>query len=156
MSRRDQIRMTDAEVREFLTQSRTLIVCSNGARGWPHPVAMWFLVDEEGGVRMTTYTKSQKVLNLRRDPRVTLLVEAGKRYEELTGAVMYGRAEITEDTDRVLETLLAVTAKHRPEDDVTASSMREVMRGQAAKRVEIRVVPERVVSWNHTKLGGVY
>lgn len=156
MSRRDQIRMTEDELRAFMKDARTIILCSHGPQGFPHPMPMWFVVDDDGAVRMTTFAKSQKVQNLRRDPRVSLLVEAGERYEELRGVVFYGRAEVTEETDRVLETLMAVTALHQPPELMKAEAMREAMRKQAAKRVEIRVKPDRIVSWDHRKLGGVY
>jgi PPOX class probable F420-dependent enzyme len=148
--------MSEGEVREFLGRSHTVILCSNGRSGFPHPMPMWFLLGEDGSIRMTTFAKSQKVLNLRRDPRVSVLVESGERYEELRGAVLYGRAEITEDTERVLETLMAITARHRPVEERAAAQMREVMRRQAAKRVEIRVRPEKVVSWDHARLAGAY
>ena len=156
MSRRDQIHMTEAEVRAFLEERHTIIVTSNGPRGFPHPMPMWFLLDEDGAVRMTTFAKSQKVLNLRRDPRAAVLAESGERYEELRGVVLYGHAEITEDTERVLDTLMAITTRHRPAEGGQAQAMREAMRRQAAKRVMIRIPPERVVAWDHSKLGGVY
>ena len=156
MSRRAQIGMTDAEVREFLESQHTIVLCSNGPGGFPHSMPMWFLLDDEGALRMTTFSKSQKVRNLRRDPRVSLLAESGLVYEELRGVLLYGRAQITEATERVLDTLLAITALHRPALEAEAATMREVMRRQATKRVEIRVRPERVVSWDHRKLGGVY
>jgi nitroimidazol reductase NimA-like FMN-containing flavoprotein (pyridoxamine 5'-phosphate oxidase superfamily) len=148
--------MTEAEVLAFVGAKPTIIVCSNGPRDFPHPVAMWFVLDEEGAIRMTTYSKSQKVQNLRRNPNVTLLAESGVLYEELRGVIFYGRAEITEDTQRVLETLMAVSTRHRPPGEGQAAAMKEALRAQAAKRVEIRVKPDRVVSWDHTKLGGVY
>jgi PPOX class probable F420-dependent enzyme len=147
--------MTDGEIRAFLAERKTLIVCSNGPHQVPHPVPMWFIVDPDGTIRMTTYAKSQKVQNLRRDPRVSLLVESGERYEELRGVIFYGRAMVTDDTDQVLKTLMAVTARQRPEQS-TAEAMKEAFRTQASKRVEIRIAPDRIVSWDHTKLGGVY
>ncbi|MEE8556666.1 MAG: pyridoxamine 5'-phosphate oxidase family protein [Myxococcota bacterium] len=156
MSRRDQIRMTGPEVHTFVSESRTCILCSTGPGGLPHPMPMWFALDEDGTVRMTTFAKSQKITNLRRDPRVSLLFEAGTRYEELRGVLFYGRAELVEKTDDVLETLMTVTLLHRPPDDVSADLMKEAMRSQATKRVAILVKPERTVSWDHRKLGGVY
>jgi nitroimidazol reductase NimA-like FMN-containing flavoprotein (pyridoxamine 5'-phosphate oxidase superfamily) len=117
---------------------------------------MWFILDDDGAVRMTTFSKSQKVLNLRRDPRVSVLAESGVRYEELRGVLLYGQAEITEETERVLDTLMAVTNRHRPPSEDEAAAMREVMRKQAAKRVAIRIKPDHIVSWDHTKLGGTY
>jgi PPOX class probable F420-dependent enzyme len=148
--------MTEDHLRTFVKDARTIILCSHGPEGFPHPMPMWFIVDDEGAIRMTTFAKSQKVRNLRRDPRVSLLVEAGERYEELRGVVLYGRAEVTEEIDQVLETLMAVSALHQPPELMAAEAMRDAMRKQAAKRVEIRVKPDRIVTWDHRKLGGVY
>lgn len=159
MSRRDQIRMTPEEIRALLEERKTVILCSIGPRGVPHPMPMWFRLDDDGAIRMTTYARSQKVKNLRRDPRVSLLVEKGERYQDLTGVVFYGTAELCDDTERVLDTLLSVSSRYEDraaEAAGDAPSLRDAMRSQAAKRVAIRVKPERVVSWSHTKLGGVY
>jgi nitroimidazol reductase NimA-like FMN-containing flavoprotein (pyridoxamine 5'-phosphate oxidase superfamily) len=156
VSRRDQIRMTESEIRQFMTERPTVIVCSNGPGGLPHPMPMWFIVDDEQAIRMTTFAKSQKVLNLRRDPRVSLLFEAGERYEELRGVLGYGQAELTEETEAILPTLMAITIRRQGLDPAAAEGLKEAMRRQAAKRVEIRVKPERIVSWDHRKLGGVY
>jgi len=153
MSRRDQIRMTDGELREFLAGSHTVILCSNGPNGHPHPMPMWFVLDTDPlAIRMTTYSRSQKVRNLERDPRVALLAEAGEAYEELRGAVLYGRAEVIRDVERVIDTLIDVGGR----GERTNSQVRDMMRSTASKRVLIRLVPERIVSWNHAKLGGVY
>ena len=78
-SRRDLIRMSEEEVRDFLRTNKTITINSIGPGGYPHPMPMWFGVDDDGTVRMTTFRKSQKVLNIQRDPRVSLLVEAGAR-----------------------------------------------------------------------------
>jgi nitroimidazol reductase NimA-like FMN-containing flavoprotein (pyridoxamine 5'-phosphate oxidase superfamily) len=80
MSRRDQITLTPEEQRAYLAQSHTIILVSNDPRGYPHPVAMWYLAEPDGTVVMTTFRKSQKSVNLRRDPRCTLLVESGRTY----------------------------------------------------------------------------
>jgi hypothetical protein len=117
---------------------------------------MWFIVDDEQAIRMTTFTKSQKVRNLRRDPRVSLLFEDGILYEELRGVLYYARAELTEETDLVLAPLMGVTARQQGLARQEVEGLKEAMRRQAAKRVEIRVRPDRVVSWDHRKLGGAY
>lgn len=157
MSRRDQIRLSDAEVNEFLESSKTIILVSSGPDGYPHPMPMWFVRESDGAIRMTTYGQSQKVANLRRDPRVSLLVESGLEYEELKGVVLYGRAELIDDVDQVIDTLLAASgnaAANAASDQ--KELIREGMRKNASKRVLIRVKPDRVVSWDHAKLGGVY
>ena len=151
-SRRDLIRLSDDDVREFLRSSRTMILVSNGRDGYPHPMPMWFTVDDDGAVRMTTFRKSQKIANLRRDPRVSLLVESGEVYEQLKGVVLYGRAELVRDTEQVIDTLIDANKL----GDRTNSEVRDAMRSNASKRVVIRVKPERIVSWDHAKLGGVY
>jgi PPOX class probable F420-dependent enzyme len=155
-SRRAAIRLSDAEVREFLEKGRTIVICSNGQGGVPHPMPMWYGLDPDGSVVMTTFARSQKVRNLERDPRVALLLEDGESYGELRGVVVYGRAEIERDVERVLETLARVSARTQAGAGADPKALRAALRGQAAKRVALRVRPERVVSWDHRKLGGVY
>jgi PPOX class probable F420-dependent enzyme len=155
VSRRNQIRMSEEEVDQFLRSHKTIILNSIGPRGYPHPMPMWFTVADDGAIWMTTFRKSQKVQNLRRDPRVSLLVESGEVYSELAGVVLYGDAEIIDDIDVV--TRILGTASGAPSGDAAARpEVQEVMRKNAAKRVCLRVKPERVVSWDHKKLGGVY
>ena len=156
MSRRDKIRMSEEEIRSFLAVTKTLILVSNGADGLPHPMPMWYVLEPDGAIRMTTYARSQKVLNLRRDPRVAVLAESGTEYQELQGVVFYGRAELIDDTEQVIDTLMAAAGQEKPSDPQQEKAIREGMRGNASKRVLIRVKPERVVSWDHRKLGGVY
>lgn len=156
MSRRDQIRMSPDEVRKFLRESHTIILCSNGPHGHPHPMPMWFVAGDDLEIRMTTYSRSQKILNLRRDPRVALLVESGEAYEELRGVVLYGRAELVDDTERVIDTLLEAGGRHPGDDPEQQKGIREAMRANASKRTLIRFRPDRIVSWDHAKLGGVY
>ncbi len=156
MSRRDQIRMTDDEVRDYLRDTKTLIINSIGPGGFPHPMPMWFAVDEKGVITMTTFRKSQKVLNIQRDPKVSLLAESGTEYAELRGVVIYGHAEVIDDIDVVKATLYAATVGDVPEDPKAREAMDGVISNTAAKRVCIRIEPERVVSWDHRKLGGVY
>lgn len=156
MSRRAQIRMTDDEVRQFLEQTKTIILCSIGKDGSPHPMPMWFGLEEDGAVIMTTFTKSQKILNLRRDPRVTLLAEAGESYPELRGVVIHGRAEIDTEVESVFATLRKVSVRMGTVPSGDSEAIREGLRASAKKRCLIRVKPEKVVSWDHRKLGGVY
>jgi nitroimidazol reductase NimA-like FMN-containing flavoprotein (pyridoxamine 5'-phosphate oxidase superfamily) len=77
-SRREQIALSPAECREYLESSHTLVLSTIDHRGYPHAIAMWYLVDPDGSVVMTTFRKSQKVRNLERDPRCALLVESGR------------------------------------------------------------------------------
>jgi len=153
-SRRDQIALTPAEQRTYLESAHTIILTTLDRRGYPHSIAMWYVVDPDGAVAMTTFRKSQKVKNVERDPRCALLVESGRDYVELKGLLIRGRAVIDGDTEHVLDVLERINAKYHPG---TGPEVREAMRGQAAKRVILRIAPERVASWDHKKLGlGVY
>jgi len=153
MHRRKEIALTSEEQRQFLDESHTVILSTIDRRGYPHSVAMWYVVDPDGTVLMTTFAKSQKAVNLRRDPRCSLLVESGRKYEDLKGLLIRGRATLEPGTERVLDLLERVHEKY---NRGPAAGLRDAMRHQAAKRVLIRVRPERVSSWDHGKLGGAY
>jgi nitroimidazol reductase NimA-like FMN-containing flavoprotein (pyridoxamine 5'-phosphate oxidase superfamily) len=114
---------------------------------------MWFLVDDAGVVWMTTYGRSQKVVNVRRNPKVALLVESGVKYEELKGVLVRGQAEVIENHAECLRVLVGIHAKHA---GGLQDGIEDVMRAQASKRVVVKVTPERVTSWDHRKLGGAY
>lgn len=158
MSRRDQIRMTDAERSKFLANAQTIIICSLDPHGYPHPMPMWFGVEDDGAVVMTTFTKSQKIRNIERDPRVSLLVESGTVYSELRGVVIYGKAELVRDKEQVLDILARVSAKSAggAGNAPDPGALRKALMATVPKRTGIRIRPERVVSWDHGKLGGVY
>jgi PPOX class probable F420-dependent enzyme len=153
MSRREQIRMSEAEIQAFLDEQRTMAVATMGRDGFSHVVAMWYtLVD--GKPAFWTYAKSQKALNLRCDPRVTCLVESGEAYGELRGVQIKGRATLIEDPADVLRLGKAIWERYSggPLDD----AMRQMVAAQARKRVGVIVEPVEVVTWDHRKLGGVY
>ncbi|MDJ0865701.1 MAG: pyridoxamine 5'-phosphate oxidase family protein [Myxococcota bacterium] len=152
-SRRDKIQMTPEEVSAFLDAQQTIVLTSIGADGYPHPMPMWFLREDDGAIRMTTFRKSQKVRNLERNPRVSLLAEDGTEYSKLRGVVIHSEAELVPDTDLALDTMFRIAGG----DPVTAApAALEGMRRQAEKRVVIRCRPGRVISWDHGKLGGAY
>jgi PPOX class probable F420-dependent enzyme len=147
-SQRERIRMTDDEVAEFLDSERTVQVASIGPDGAPHLVPMWFAV-VDGRIAFWTYGKSQKALNLRRDPRISCLLEAGDRYGDLRGVSITGRAEIAEDYDTVFAVGAAVYARYQ--GDMTHES-RKGVEHEARKRIAVFVIPEKVASWDHRKL----
>lgn len=155
-SRRDLIRMSDDELRSFLRSSKTIIINSNGPGGYPHPMPMWFAVDDDDTVRMTTFRKSQKVRNIERDPRVSLLVETGEEYSQLRGAVLYGRARVVDDLAAVTRTLLAIGGLGDLADPAARKGAEAAVAKTAAKRIAILIRPEKIVSWDHSKLGGTY
>jgi PPOX class probable F420-dependent enzyme len=145
--------MSDDEVQAFLEAGRDLQVASINADGTPHLVTMWYAV-RDGEVAFWTYAKSQKIVNLRRDPRVTVLVATGDIYDELKGVSINGRAELVEDRDEVIRFGEAVYERYwGPLDN---DAVREGVRTMGAKRVVVVVKPEKVVSWDHSKLGGAY
>ncbi len=153
MSRRNLIRMNDEEIRAFLEKQYTLQVASIGHDGWPHLVAMWYaLLNDQ--VVFWTYAKSQKIINLRRDDRLTCLVEAGTRYDELRGVQIKGRAIVSDDRETVQRIgEIIVKRYYSTLDDNTRRTMAGA---QAAKRVAVFVEPVEIVSWDHRKLGGSY
>jgi PPOX class probable F420-dependent enzyme len=150
---RARLALTPEEAATYLRDSRTLILCSTGPDGVPDPVPMWYVVDGSeapGVVEMTTYGKSQKVVNLRRDPRAVGLVEDGEAYNELRGLQLTGRIEVVDDDAAVLETLVRVAGKYSGTPD--SPELREGLAPQASKRVLMRLHPDEVVSWDHRKM----
>ena len=95
-SRRDQIKLSDEELADLLETERIVIVSSVGPRGWPHSMPLWY-VPRDGEIWIWTYAKSQKVKNLERDPRATLLIETGLEYGELRGVQIEAEAELIRD-----------------------------------------------------------
>jgi PPOX class probable F420-dependent enzyme len=155
MNRRDQIALTPDEQRRFLADAHTIVLGTNGPKGWPQLTAMWFVVDPDGTVLMTTFAKSQKAKNLERDPRATLLVETGRTYPELKGLMITARVELVHDIERVLDMLERVNVKYNGLEP--SAELRTALRGQASKRVLLRFAPVKTASWDHAKLGaGVY
>ncbi len=152
MSRRNLIRMNDEEIRAFLEEQRTLQVATIDHDGFPHLVAMWYvLVNNE--IAFWTYAKSQKALNLRRDPRLTCLVESGVQYEDLRGVQIKGHAMLSDDLATVQKLGETIFTRYTgPLNDNTLSLVTK----QAPKRVAVFVKPVEIVSWDHSKLGGVY
>lgn len=152
-SRRAQIALTESEQRELLEEGWTLQVASNGPKGFPHLVAMWFVVID-GDIHFTTFAKSQKILNLKRNPKLTVMLEAGKLYSELRGLVIEGEAEIVPDTPATARIMAQVAKKYQGMPVPTETP--EAALAAAAKRVGVRVRPVEVYSWDHRKLGGRY
>jgi PPOX class probable F420-dependent enzyme len=155
VSRRDQIKLTPAEQLELLEAERVVIVSSNGPRGWPHSMPMWFTL-RQGELWIWTYAKSQKVRNLERDPRVTLLVEAGREYHELRGVQIEAEAELVRETELVLALGRELTLRYAEGVEELTEDAAAALAAQARKRVAIRFRALRVASWDHRKLGGAY
>jgi PPOX class probable F420-dependent enzyme len=150
VSRREQIKMAADEVAAFLAEQRVMICATNGSRGWPHLMPLWY-VTREDEIWAWTYAKSQKVKNLERDPRATLQVEDGELYHELRGVMIDARTTIHRDIDTVAGVGAELLARFGGGDAAD-----EIVRAQAAKRVGLQFSPQRIASWDHRKLGGVY
>ena len=155
MSRRDQIKLHDEELRELLEAERIAIVSSNGPRGWPHSMPLWY-VPREGEVWAWTYAKSQKVRNLERDPRATVLVETGRQYGELRGAMIEAEAQLHRDFETVIGFAEELTLRYAEGISSVEGDARAALEAQAPKRVAIQFQELRVATWDHRKLGGTY
>jgi PPOX class probable F420-dependent enzyme len=143
---RAAIALSPEEVSAYLASARTAVLVTIGPDGVPDPVGMWFVMDGEDLV-MRTYAKSQKVRNLERDPRVSVLVEDGESYQTLRGVQLSGQMSLSRDVGAVLDVVAGLAAKY---DGVTDLD-REALRDYAAKQSVLRLRPERVVSWDHRK-----
>jgi nitroimidazol reductase NimA-like FMN-containing flavoprotein (pyridoxamine 5'-phosphate oxidase superfamily) len=158
MPRRDVIRMTEEELTTFLAQGRTVICASTSATGRPHLMPLWYVPDGHE-LLCWTYAASQKAANLRRDPRATLQIEAGKSYEALRGVMIEADVELVADVERTAEIGLRIALRYAPGEPAPEDAppeLRAFIAGQAPKRVAMRFIPTRVVSWDHRKLGGRY
>ncbi len=158
MARKD-ITMRPAEVLDFLEVGRTLIVTTLGPNGWPHVAPMWYAV-QDGKVVFRSFTKSQKIVNLRRDPRLTVLLEKGDAYAELQGVMIKGTATLVEDPARVLELYGELSGCYASVGTepvkLEGAALEEAFGRFASKNTGVIVEPEKVISWDHTKLGGDY
>jgi hypothetical protein len=157
MSRRDQITMSSEEVRAFLDEERTVICATHGPRGWPHLMPLWYVLRPTGDgggpeVWAWTFAKSQKAVNIGRDPRATLQVEAGESYDQLRGVMFECDVVVHDDVDAVRELGLELYARYADVDD----AVREMVDKQAPKRIALQFVERRRATWDHRKLGGGY
>jgi nitroimidazol reductase NimA-like FMN-containing flavoprotein (pyridoxamine 5'-phosphate oxidase superfamily) len=157
VSRRDQIRMSDDEVRSFLDEERIVVCATNGRRGWPHLMPLWYVVRSTGDdgtpeLWAWTFAKSQKAVNIGRDPRATLQVEAGERYDELHGVMLECEVVVHTDVERVRELGLELYSRYAEVDD----DVRAMIDKQAPKRIAMQFVERSRATWDHRKLGGTY
>ncbi len=155
MSRRDQIVLSEAELAELLASERVAVVSSLGPRGWPHSMPLWY-VPREGEVWIWTYAKSQKVRNLERDPRATVLIETGHEYGELRGAMIEAEAVLHREPEVVLGFAEELTLRYAEGLAAIDGDVKAGLAAQAPKRVAIQFAAVRTASWDHRKLGGTY
>jgi len=155
VSRRAAITLTADEQRDLLQSERVVVVSSIGVRGWPHSMPLWY-VPRDTGIWIYTYAKSQKVRNLERDPRATLMVETGHEYGELRGVEIEAKAEIHRDLETVYDVAQELTVRYADDISSVEGEAAEALKAQARKRVAVRFEPRRIASWDHRKLGGTY
>jgi PPOX class probable F420-dependent enzyme len=159
---RVDITMTKDEMTAFLEEGETLIVSTIGRDGTPHVAPMWYFLDA-GKIVFRSFTKSQKIVNLRRDPRLTVLVETGIAYAELRGVMIRGTATLVDgavDPAFVLESYRRLAAMYPmigPEPvDLGPEALEATFGRFASKNTAVIIEPRRIVTWDHTKLGGRY
>jgi general stress protein 26 len=166
VSRREQIRMGDAEVAAFLEEQRTVVCATNGRDGWPHLMPLWYIVrddDDDGGgdgpagprLWSWTYAASQKARNLERDPRATLQVETGEQYQELRGVMFKADVVVHRDTEVVAATGIEIFTRYAGGIEL-GEELRAMVHKQAPKRVALEFVERERATWDHRKLGAVY
>jgi len=151
-SRRDEIRMTEEEVRAFLAEQRIVQVATVGPKGRPHVVPLWYVIDGHE-LGSWTYAASQKAKNLERDPRATLSIDDGVQYHELRGVMMECDVAIDREAERVAARGLELFERYGP-GGALGQTERETVLRQARKRVGLRFSPTRTVTWDHRKLAG--
>ena len=146
--------MSGDEIAAYLADQKILNVATIGQSGHPHLVAMWYEVID-GQLSFWTFGKSQKIANLRRDPKMTGLIESGEAYNELRGVELIGAGRIIDDEARVLAIGKAVAVKYNGPNAISEAAL-PFIEAQARKRLGVVFEIERTVSWDHTKLGGSY
>jgi PPOX class probable F420-dependent enzyme len=158
MARKD-ITMTADEIQEFLTSNTVLQVATVGNDGWPHLAPMWYVMDGDRVV-FRSFTKSQKIVNLERNPEFTVLVETGDDYSQLRGVMIKAKAKLIDDPEYVLSVYGRLAAKYPMINDAPLQLEGEALRNAlgrfAGKNTAVVVEPVKVISWDHTKLGGGY
>lgn len=148
-NQRSEIEMSAPEIDEFVGSQRTATLATLGPGGQPHLVAMWFGY-LDGYLWFETKSKSQKAVNMRRDPRISVLIEDGLTYDTLRGVAFEGRAEITTDAGALQRLGVNIWERYYGEYTAEAGPMVAAM---LHKRIAVRVDVERARSWDHRKLG---
>jgi nitroimidazol reductase NimA-like FMN-containing flavoprotein (pyridoxamine 5'-phosphate oxidase superfamily) len=150
MNKRVDIRLTEKEQADILRDAKKVALATIGKDGFPHLVAMNFIA-RDGAILMSSYGKAQKVVNIRRNPKVAVMAERGRHYGELQGIMIRGQCEVISDPAIVVETMRAIRGREAPDAELA-----EIPDKLSTKRVILRVIPEKIASWDHRKLGGRY
>ena len=150
MNRRRQIQLSSEEQAMFFREQRKAALATLDRHGFPHVVAMNYFA-EDGAFYMTSYGKAQKVVNIRRNPKVALMIESGNAYAELRGVMVRGHCEIIEGAEAVRAAFAGMAEARGAAPSRTAASA-----DSAPKRVVLKIIPDKITSWDHSKLGGRY
>ena len=151
-SLRDKIKMSKEEMTSFLKNQISLQIGTINKDGSPHLTTMWYFYDGNSFI-FHTYTKSQKIINLKRDSRITVLTETGSQYSDLQGIIAYGEVEIINGKDspeEVIKYMDKVGNKYIKGED--SAQYLEGMKLQAPKRSVVLINPSKFISWDHTKI----
>jgi len=146
------IRMNDEEVRDFIEEGKSLQLATINKDGTPHLVAMWYGI-MDGKIVIETFEKSQKAINLKRDPRIACLLEAGTEYNELRGVQINGSVTLVSDPGEIRELMKAVLRRNHEMDEKTLEVAAE---HGSKKRIGAIIEPTKIVSWDHRKLDVAY
>jgi nitroimidazol reductase NimA-like FMN-containing flavoprotein (pyridoxamine 5'-phosphate oxidase superfamily) len=150
MNRRNQITLTEREQAEILREVKKVALATIGKDGFPHLVMMNF-VARDGAILMSSYAKAQKVVNIRQNPKVAVMAERGRHYGELQGIMIRGDCEIISDPAAVVETMRAIRGR-----EAMGAEAVQIPAAVSTKRVILKVIPAKVATWDHRKLGGKY
>ena len=150
MNRRNQITLTEREQADLLRETRKVALATIGKDGFPHLVMMNFIA-RDGAILMSSYGKAQKVVNIRRNPKVAVMAERGRHYGELHGIMIRGECEIIDDQAAVVETMRAIRGR-----EAAGAESVEIPAAVSSKRVILKVIPANTATWDHRKLGGKY
>jgi PPOX class probable F420-dependent enzyme len=147
---RTRVNMAPQEIMPFIAEQRDLQVASIGQDGTPHLATMWFAVID-GQICFGSFTKSQKIRNLRRDPRLACLVSTGSDYRDLRGVSIAGIARIVDDPEQVARHSVTISRRNQPSESLEA--LIAAAQSTARRRSLVFVEPVRIASWDHTRLG---
>ena len=151
--RRELVSMNEDEMWKFIESRKSVQVATINRDGSPHLTTLWFAI-LDGQIVLETFTKSQKVVNLKRDPRIAALLESGEAYDQLQGVSINGTAELVTEADEVHRMHMAVLRRNTPE--IPEDVLEKAIAAMVPKKTAIVIKPEKVMSWDHTKLGGIY
>ena len=149
MTRKD-ISMTNKEMVEFLEQPWTLHVATIGKDGYPHLAPMWYVI-ENGRIVFRSFTKSQKIVNLQRNPKVSVSIETGNTYAELQGVMIRGTAQLVTNQSYIRAVYKKMAVRYS-----IANDLADKLGQYAEKNTAVVVEPHKIVTWDHRKLGGTY